>query len=60
MRRTVFQVYPSPDGYRWRAVASNGKIIAQGTQGYSRRVDIKRMLRKRFMRPFDQLVDVDQ
>ena len=28
-------------GYRWRLVADNGRILANGGQGYSRRIDME-------------------
>lgn len=31
---------PIGGGYRWRLVAANGRILANGGQGYSRRIDM--------------------
>ena len=33
-------------GYRWRPVASNGRVIANGGQGYSRRIDMERAIER--------------
>lgn len=34
------QVYNAEDGYRWRYEYTNGNILADGGQGYSRRIDL--------------------
>lgn len=40
MRRDKVLVYTDRAGrWRWRYVAQNGNILADGAQGYSRRVD---------------------
>ena len=37
-KKPQFEVYKSESGgWNWRLRAVNGKVIAQGTQGYSRR-----------------------
>jgi uncharacterized protein YegP (UPF0339 family) len=41
-----FELYRGPDGWRWRAWAANGRILANGGQGYSRRADALRGLRR--------------
>jgi hypothetical protein len=33
------ELYPGADGWRWRAYAKNGRILADSGQGYSRRID---------------------
>lgn len=33
-------------GYRWRLVADNGRKLASGGQGYSRRIDMERAVVK--------------
>ena len=38
--------YKSKNGWRWRVTASNGRIIANCGQGYSRRIDCVRGLFK--------------
>lgn len=43
------EVYKAKDGYRWRAVANNGKIVADSGEAYTRKADAKRA-RKRFLR----------
>lgn len=35
-------VYRAEDGWRWNYRASNGRILADGGQGYSRRADCMR------------------
>lgn len=29
-----FEIYPSKDGFRWRLVAKNGKIVADSGEAY--------------------------
>ena len=45
MQATIVEIYPSRSkgvvGFRWRAKARNGEIIAQG-ESYTRRHDAKR------------------
>lgn len=36
---TRFHVYPAADGYRWRLVARNGRIIAESGEAYTRERD---------------------
>jgi uncharacterized protein YegP (UPF0339 family) len=36
------EVYKSKDGWRWRAVARNGKITADSGEAYTRECDAKR------------------
>ena len=45
-RRRV-EVYRAPDGYRWRAVAGNGEIVAQG-EAHRRRWNARRAARAVF------------
>jgi uncharacterized protein YegP (UPF0339 family) len=33
------ELYLGADGWRWRAYAKNGRILADSGQGYSRRID---------------------
>lgn len=45
-RRAHFQVYPDSRGdYRWRLVAGNGRIIADGGEGYASLFNVKRAIR---------------
>lgn len=37
-------VYKSKNGWRWRVVASNGNVLANSGQGYSRRFDCVKAL----------------
>ena len=41
-RHDTITLYRAPDGWRWRYTASNGRILADSGQGYSRRVDAVR------------------
>lgn len=42
-----FEVYEDKSGqWRWRAVASNGKIIADGAEAYKRQRNCLRSLRR--------------
>ena len=41
-RHDTIALYRAPDGWRWRYTASNGRILADSGQGYSRRVDAVR------------------
>ena len=46
MRQSRIEIYPSRDGgWRWRARAANGKIIASG-ESYTRKSDAKRGARR--------------
>lgn len=46
-RSDIARVYKAPDGWRWRVLAANGEVIAQG-EAYERRVDATRMLEEHF------------
>ena len=35
-RKARFVVYQAADGWRWRLVASNGRIIAESGEAYTR------------------------
>lgn len=35
----TIEIYPAADGRRWRRIAPNGRIVAEGGQGYSRTID---------------------
>lgn len=39
-------VYQAPDGWRWHYQASNGRILADSGQAYSRKVDAIRGARR--------------
>ena len=41
-RHDTITLYRAPDGWRWRYTASNGRVLADSGQGYSRRVDAVR------------------
>ena len=40
-REPQFQVYPARDGWRWRLVAANGRIVATG-EAHTRKRDAVR------------------
>jgi uncharacterized protein YegP (UPF0339 family) len=44
MKQPKFEVYPAKDGWRWRLVAANGRIIATG-EAHTRKADAERALR---------------
>lgn len=39
-------IYRAEDGWRWRIVARNGRIVADSAESYRRRVDCVRMATK--------------
>ena len=41
-RHDTITLYRAPDGWRWRYMAHNGRVLADSGQGYSRRVDAVR------------------
>ena len=41
-RHDTITLYRAPDGWRWRYTASNGRVLADSGQGYSRRADAVR------------------
>jgi uncharacterized protein YegP (UPF0339 family) len=53
MKRAKFEVYADRAGeYRWRLVASNGRIVADSGEGYTRERDALRAVRRvRFLAP---------
>jgi uncharacterized protein YegP (UPF0339 family) len=38
-RHDTLTVYRADDGWRWRYTSRNGKILANGGQAYTRRID---------------------
>lgn len=40
-RKPKFEVYPAPDGWRWRLIAANGRIVATG-EAHPRKADAVR------------------
>lgn len=34
-----WEFYQAPDGWRWRRISSNGRIVGASTQGYSNKSD---------------------
>ena len=41
MKTPRYEVYPAPDGWRWRLVAANGRIVATG-EAHTRKGDAVR------------------
>ena len=46
MRPARFDVYKAADGYRWRLLAGNNKIIADSGEAYTRERDAQRAAAK--------------
>jgi uncharacterized protein YegP (UPF0339 family) len=40
MKHDKLTIYRADDGWRWRYTASNGRILADSGQGYSRRAGV--------------------
>lgn len=45
-------VYHAEDGWRWRLVARNGRIVAESGEAYSRRTDCHNMARRVNVEPW--------
>lgn len=45
MKRPRFTVYQSRDGYRWRLIASNNRLIAESGEAYTRERDAWRAIK---------------
>lgn len=45
MKRPRFQVYEAADGWRWRLLAANNRLIAESGQAYSRERDANRAVK---------------
>jgi uncharacterized protein YegP (UPF0339 family) len=43
-KQTKFELYRAVDGWRWRLVAGNGRIIADSGEAYTRRYDAARAI----------------
>jgi uncharacterized protein YegP (UPF0339 family) len=43
-KQTTFELYKAADGWRWRLVAANGRIIADSGEAYTRRYDAARAI----------------
>lgn len=41
MKQPRFEVYESKDGWRWRLIAANGRILASG-ESHTRKADAER------------------
>jgi len=39
---TTFRIYRARDGWRWRAVRANGRIVADSGEAYTRKADARR------------------
>jgi uncharacterized protein YegP (UPF0339 family) len=44
MRKPWFEIYPSADRWWWRLRAANGRIIADGSEGYDSRRNVLRAI----------------
>ena len=44
--RAKFQVYQAADGFRWRLKSSNGNIIADSGEAYTRRAGAQRAVKR--------------
>ena len=49
MKPLIFEIYKGKDGYRWRLKSSNGKILAESGEAYSRK--------KRLFHAVDRIID---
>lgn len=45
MKRPRFVIYPAADGYRWRLLAANNRLIAEGGEAYGRKRDAERAVK---------------
>lgn len=45
-RRGKTHVYKAADGYRWRAVANNGRIVADGGEAYTLPLEVHKAAAK--------------
>ena len=50
---TIFRIYRAGDGWRWRAVRANGRIVADGGEAYTRKAGARRAL-WRFIEAIDR------
>lgn len=41
-----FVIYKAKDGWRWRAIARNSKVVADGAEGYARKSGAQKALKK--------------
>ena len=39
---TTFRIYRARDGWRWRAVRTNGRVVADGGEAYTRKAGARR------------------
>lgn len=44
--RPCFELYKAADGWRWRLVAANNRIIADSGEAYTRKADVARSLER--------------
>lgn len=58
-RRAQIRVYLAADGWRWRQVSANGKIVADSGQPYQYRNQARRAARAAATGPLVLLVDGD-
>ena len=39
---TTFRIYRARDGWRWRAVRANGRVVADGGEAYTRKAGARK------------------
>lgn len=42
----AFHVYPAKDGFRWRLITANNRIVAESGEAYTRERDAERAARR--------------
>lgn len=61
MKKPTFIPYRAKDGWRWRLLARNGRIIAESGEAYTRKRDALRALDTVYLAIFDAYMqDVEQ
>jgi len=56
---TRIELYKARDGWRWRLMAANNKLIAEGGEAYKTKASVKRaasMLTSKFAEGFNNMV----
>lgn len=46
MKRPKFVVYKAKDGWRWRLVAANGRVVADSGEAYTRKHDAEKAIHR--------------
>jgi len=50
--KNTYRIYKARDGWRWRLVASNGRLLANGGEAYTRKAKILNAIQSITTRPF--------